>query len=73
MLDLLIRITENVIIAVGGPQTPAGRRWSNSPGRSPLPAAGRTLALGKSMSGRRSGRAAPTRGSHTRSHPSTLR
>jgi hypothetical protein len=25
MLDLLIRITENVIIAVGGPQTPAGR------------------------------------------------
>ncbi len=51
MRDLLIRITENVIIAVGGPQTPAGRRWSNSPGRSPLPAAGRTPALGKSSGG----------------------
>jgi hypothetical protein len=51
MRDLLIRITENVIIAVGGPQTPAGHRWSNSPGRSPLPAAGRTPALGKSSGG----------------------
>lgn len=26
----------------GNPQTPAGHRLSNSPGRSPLPAAGRT-------------------------------